>query len=120
MIPKPSEAEAIAEVSGLAVPVAAAVPVDWAASVPVFLVVELGQVRAVDSSCSLHWPLPHCSLLGGPHRWKRITLVKRDTFLVLRWRRCLCTVCVTDPFVRAGLGCLVARFVKCHGLPPMV
>ena len=56
MIPKPLEAEAAAEVSGLAVPVAAAVPVDWAASAPAFLVVELGRVRAVDSFCSLHRP----------------------------------------------------------------
>ena len=56
MIPKPSEVEAVAEVSGLAVPVAAAVPVDWAASAPALLEVELGRIRAVDSFCSLHWP----------------------------------------------------------------
>lgn len=63
---------AVAEVSGLAVPVAAAALVERAALVPAFLAVVPGWEYA-GCAYSLHWPPPDGPLVTGPYRWKLLT-----------------------------------------------
>ena len=68
-VTNPLAAVAVAEVSGLAVPVAAAALVERAALVPAFLAVVAGQEYA-GFAHSFHWPPPHGPFVTGPYRWK--------------------------------------------------
>lgn len=115
MVRKPSAAEADAEVSELAVPVAAAAPVERAALVPAFLVVVPGQEYA-GYAHSLHWPPPDSRLVGGPHRWKSLASCQADLLFLSSWARSSCSVGIPYPIVTAGSWGYLTSPILCHFL----
>lgn len=122
MIPLPSADVAVAEASGLAVPVAVAAQVVRAASVPAFLAVGLAQVclGPVEFSCSLHRPSPHGPLVAGPNWRKLLTGRQTNSLFLSCWTGSSCSVRIPPPIVAAGTRGYLTSSVLCHFLSSFI